>query len=171
MKNKESFSGDVLHFFTVSNIFNKTKENYEYDKKIFAKKADEYFEQTDIPVSYDIFDFGSFSIKLNKVCRTTIKWNIAKLQKILPRKYAKDVIRKRYEIVNFNGLVEYLKSCRVNPAIFKKYICVAESIDEKALDNLFQLGKISRKEIDECCEIDVSTSYYKLKKIDKNEDE
>ena len=171
MSNKESFSGDVLQFFTVSNIFNKTRENYEYDKKAFAKKADEYFEQADIPMSYDIFDFGSFSIKLNKVCRTTIKWNAKKLYDVLTKKQAKAVIKKRYEIIDFEGLKKYLKDCGVDPTIFKRYICVTESIDEKALDNLFQLGKVSKEEIDGCCEIDVSIPYYKLKKIDKNEDE
>ena len=53
-----------------------------------------------------------------------------KLECALRKSIASKVIEKRYEIIDIEGLVEYLKTCNVDPQIFKSFIDVIVAFDE-----------------------------------------
>ena len=62
----------------------------------------------------------------------------------------KDVIDKSYTITDINRLIIYLKSCGVDPKVFKSFINVTKTVDEKKLDKLADLGLIRKEQLEGC---------------------
>lgn len=101
-------------------------------------------------------------LKVTKVRTKKVTWILEKLKEKLPLKKQKHVITKMYTINDFKGLVEYLKTCGVEPKKFKKYIDVQEEVNEAELNRLYEVGKISRKEIDGCYTVEMGEPYIKI---------
>lgn len=94
-----------------------------------------------------------------------IVFTVEGLKKVLSKEFQKKVIRKRYEITNFDGLKEYLKSCGVDPKVFKKFICVTESVDEEKMEHLYALGYINIKDLKGSYELKESKESITVKKL------
>lgn len=99
---------------------------------------------------------------VSKVERTSIEWDAEKLSKRLLKSVARKVIRKQYRINNMSGLVEYLKSCGVDPKQFAKYLTVEQVVDQQAIERLGELGEISPKDISGCYIVHCQKPYFKL---------
>ena len=163
---KVDFASEVLHYFTKCQVFKREQKMQEQIKKDFEKLANDYFSENDSIANFEIFNFGSFSLKLTKVQRTSIKWNIDKLKQVFGKKVSRQFIRKKYEIKNFDGLVDYLKTCGVNPKKFSAFLNVTEEIDENAIDNLYQLGKVKKEDLETCYSVSLHEPYFRITKIE-----
>lgn len=111
------------------------------------------------------------SIKITKVERTAVRWDIKKLKKRLPDDVFNKVVHKEYRIVGMQNLIQYLKSCGVDPKIFKQYIVVEESVDQGAIDHMGELGYISAQQISGCYIVDCAKPYFKVSAIKAKENE
>lgn len=111
---------------------------------------------------------GTLSVKM--VERTSIEWDAKKLEKRVPREVAKKVIRKQYYITDMNGLVRYLKSCGVDPNIFKMYLRIEKSVDQNEVDRLGELGQISVHAISGCYIVKCQKPYFTLSVKKGNDD-
>lgn len=111
---------------------------------------------------------GTLSVKM--VERTSIEWDAKKLEKRVPREVAKKVIRKQYYITDMNGLVRYLKSCGVDPNIFKMYLRIEKSVDQNEVDRLGELGQISVRAISGCYIVKCQKPYFTLSVKKGNDD-
>lgn len=109
------------------------------------------------------------TIKVVKVKRKQISWNIGKLKKALPKSMLPKVIEKSYNITDMKGLTTYLKSCGVDPKEFKKYIHVTESVNEKAFDSLYSTGKIKMSDVRGCYEIQTGEPYLRLSQVESDD--
>jgi hypothetical protein len=69
---------------------------------------------------------------------------------------------KRYNIIDMEGLIKYLKSCGVNPTKFKSYIGVEKSVNMNAFNQLYDLGEIQKSDIEGCYTVNKSASYLKI---------
>ena len=102
-------------------------------------------------------------LTVNKITKVKINFDVNKLE---------EIINKKVEIINLEGLIEYLKECGVNPKEFKKYINVRKEVNTKKLDKMEELGRISLEDIEGCYSIDKNsnTVYFKvaLRKGDNN---
>lgn len=58
------------------------------------------------------------------------------------------------------GLIEYLKSCGVNPKKFKSFLNVTKTVNQKEIDQLFLTGKLSEKDVDGCYTTEKKNPYY-----------
>lgn len=166
---REDFAGEVLHYFTKCQVFKREQKMQEQIKKDFENLANEYFYEfyeNDSIANFAIFDFGSFALKLTKVQRTSVKWNIDRLKQVFGKKISRQFIRKKYEIKNFDGLVEYLKTCGVNPKKFSTFLNVTEEVDENAIDNLYQLGKVKNEDLETCYSVNLHEPYFRITKIE-----
>lgn len=104
-------------------------------------------------------------IKVTKVSPKKVIWKPEILKRIIGRKRAARVIEKRYEISDFAGLVEYLKTCGVDPKQFKSFLTVSETVNEKALDNLFDLGElqdVDEADLQDCYTVELKPSYFRV---------
>lgn len=164
MKNNFYF---VQDFYNKQKIFNDQKKSFEKLKKSFEKEMEAIFGLNNQSDSVSFFnansDFNETYIVKKRV-RTYIKWNFEKLIKNLGKKVSSQVISKKYFVNDMYGLIKYLKECNVDPKIFKSYISIEYSLDEKELDNLELLGKVSKDQIKDCFEISFSKPWYTIEK-------
>lgn len=85
------------------------------------------------------------NLVVNKVQKTSVIFDVDALENNLSKEMCKDVIDKSYTITDINRLIIYLKSCGVDPKVFKSFINVTKTVDEKKLDKLADLGLIKKK--------------------------
>lgn len=105
---------------------------------------------------------GNEVLKVSRVEKTSIVWDAEKLSKRLPKSIARKCIRKEYRIQNMTGLVEYLKSCGVDPKEFKKYLSIEMTVDQDEVGRLGDIGQISAKSISGCYVIKCQRPYFIL---------
>ena len=117
------------------------------------------------------FETPDGNMKARCIESNKIIWDIEKLKEKLNKNILSEILNKKYEIEDFNGLVEYLKSCGVDPKKFKEYLIVEEEVNEKALNQLSELGEITDEQIDGCYTLKRISEYVKFTEIKPNEDE
>lgn len=169
----ETASNLVLWYYQQKETFDAIEKEFKKEKDKFNGEIEEYFKL--FPGKKSIsFDFeqieSNFKLNVTRVQKASIEFDEDKLEKAIG-KYSKDVILKRYEITDIFGLIAYLKSCGVDPNIFKSFLEVHKTVDTKALDLLEEKGKISSKDIDGCYEVKQSKPYFIVKKGKNNEGE
>ena len=106
-------------------------------------------------------------LRLTKSKSKKVTFDVDKLKVRLPKKLQKKVLNKRYEISDFEGLKEYLKSCGVDPKIFKGFIRVVETVDYDSMNQLYDLGEVDLKRLEGCYDVKESKEsilLYDLKK-------
>lgn len=169
---------------TTALIKDSVRKLYEAQKR--KKKVDEYYNEVrkkeQLAISNYIFSMlqkgeNSFDItlddgedyyanhvklKVTRVRKKSILWDIDKLKKKLDKKVIKKIITKKYTINDMNGLVQYLKECGVNPKKFKKFLTVDEELNEIELNRLYDLGEISKEQVNGCYKMEMSEPYIKL---------
>lgn len=99
---------------------------------------------------------------VTRVRRRKIVWDMKKLKERLSKAKYKAVVKKRYEIEDIDGLIKYLKKCGVDPKRFKSFLSVTETVDEKELNNLSELGTITENDIKGCYTVELSDPYIKI---------
>lgn len=163
MSNKKMIDG-----IRIATQYYKLQQQYKNVQKEYEEKRQEYFKQMSEcfgGVSNDDLHFVSRNGKCLNIARVEPKkiiWNVAKLKKSVPTKIQKKIIKKDYKITNMQGLKKYLKCCGVNPNEFRKYIEVVETVDEKEVQQLGDLGELSLSELSGCYDIKVSQPYYRV---------
>lgn len=105
------------------------------------------------------------SIGVTMVERTTVVWDAQKLERRLPKRLAHSVIEKSYTISDMKGLSQYLKSCGVDPEVFKRYITVNRNVNEKALEDLSNRGEVPDSVANGCYEVRRGKPYFVLKGV------
>ena len=124
-------------------------------KQEFNDKMERYFKQENIAKSLDISCFDESSscledVRVNRIQKISVDFDAVKLENVLSKQLRKQVIIKRYEIIDYDGLVKYLKDCGVNPKIFKQFLNVSKTVDVQELERLEELGKITKEQIQNC---------------------
>ena len=156
----------VRNFYNKQREFSDTKKAFDQLKKSFEEEMELVFvkSKTD-SVSFSVgSDYKNELFVVKKRCRTYIKWNFQKLAKNLGNKLFKQVVNKKYIVNDMLGLIKYLKSCNVDPNIFKKYIDVEYSLNEAELDNLESLGKVKAEQLEGCFNLSFSKPWYSVEK-------
>lgn len=153
------FYNKQREFFDIKKAFDQFKKSFEEEMELVFAES-----KTD-SVSFSVgSDYKDELFVVKKRCRTYIKWNFQKLAKNLGNKLFKQVVNKRYIVNDMLGLIEYLKSCNVDPNIFKKYIDVEYSLNEAELDNLELLGKVKAEQLEGCFNLSFSKPWYSVEK-------
>ena len=156
----------VRNFYDKQREFSDIKKAFDQLKKSFEKEMELVFAESKTDsISFSIgSDYKDELFVVKKRRRTYIKWNFQKLAKNLGNKLFKQVANKKYIVNDMLGLIEYLKSCNVDPNIFKKYIDVEYSLNEAELDNLELLGKVKAEQLEGCFDLSFSKPWYSVEK-------
>lgn len=172
------YQQSAWNYFLKKQKFEKVKKQYEALKDQFETDMLELTDALGKRVvrfeSDNINEVDGGVLTIRKVEKTSIEWDADKLERKLSKKVAKKVIKKQYKIANMSGLTEYLKSCGVDPKVFKKYLSIEKTVDVKAIDQLGDVGEISVQQISGCYIVKCHKPYFTLsvKKDDGNgEDE
>lgn len=156
----------VWNFFDKMQKYKTVKEKFDAIKSDFESEMECLFHDRSsnsvVVTNHNLADGEDNMLKVTKVERTSIRWDIGKLRKRLPAGIFKKVIRKEYRVNDMPNLVRYLKSCGVNPEIFKQYISVEESVDQDAVDKMGELGYILPQQISGCYVVECAKPYFKV---------
>lgn len=150
-------------FFTAKKEHDQMQKEFDERKKLFYEDMGEYFYKkgcSSAKFSIDKFDGCQLTVK--RVAKTSIEWDAVKLEKRIDKSIAKQVIKKQYRISDMYGLIQYLKSCGVDPLIFKKFILVDKTVDEKAVERLGDTGQLTASQISGCYTVKTHNPYFTI---------
>lgn len=164
----ERYQQSVWTYYRKKQKFDKIQKQFAEAKERFEQDMLECSDQIGkkrMCFSGDQFDSNSEADTLNvtRVEKVSIEWFAEKLERKLPKPVAKKVIRKQYRIRDMRGLTAYLKSCGVDPKVFKTFIDVERTVDQKAVDQLGEVGEISVNQIAGCYVVKCLKPYFTLK--------
>lgn len=159
-----AYAKQLLKFKNAESVMNDMKADFNASMNALFEQQEKKKNLKGISVSFETDGFGEVSqtVTATQITSTSIVWNIPILKRVLGKKLAKQCVSKKYEIVNFPGMVEYLKSLGAKPDEFSKFLNVVESVNEKQLDKLSDLGVIALDDMRECYTVKKSTPYFKI---------
>lgn len=158
----DDFEEIAIEFFKKQKIFKKAQESFNEAKSFFNDKAEEFFKQRGLSkVTFVTSDICNDSLVIKRIQRKSIEFDADRLEKALGS-LSSSVISKHYEVIDFVGLVNYLKELKANPKVFRSFIKVTKKVDEKELDRLEALGKISADQIKGCYTLKCRDPYFTI---------
>lgn len=161
---KEQFIPFVKEFYNEQKEFKERQERFNTIKQLFYNDAEELFNYEGIDkLVIDNEDLEGNELVVNKVQKTSIVFDIDALENNLSKEMSKDVIDKSYTIIDINRLIIYLKSCGVDPKVFKSFINVTKTVDTKKVDKLADLGLIRKEQLEGCYTLKRQKPYFTVK--------
>lgn len=162
---KSDFVESVLKLHEKTKRFKEVESRFKQIKAECTETIDRYFRENDIEKSamVEADDVIPMNIKVSKVERTQVSFNADKVEKALPKSIAYQVITKKYEINDIQGLIAYLKSRDVDPKIFKSFLNITKSVNVRELERLNDLGEFDESDLNGCFTVTRFDPYYKLK--------
>lgn len=160
---KQKAADAAWEFLRLKKEYDQGQEEFNRKKKTFYEIMEEYFGKNKCSSArfYGTgMDKGELVVK--KIEKTSIEWDAEKLEKRVDKSIAKQVIKRHYRISDMQGLIQYLKSCGVNPVIFKKFILVDKSVDEEAVNWLGDIGQLSVNQISGCYVVKANKPYFTI---------
>ena len=161
----QMFFQKQMRFKEVQAQFNDLKAQFNNDMKDFFEN-----ENIDKSVVFSCDSPNGEKLIVSRVQKSSVEFNPDKLEKILDKKLGKQIIAKRYEVTDIDALITYLKECNVDPKIFKSFLNVSKSVDVQELERLEELGKISMKQIQDCCKVKHQKPYFTIN-VKKGQDD
>jgi hypothetical protein len=167
MKKSEKEFSIVYDFLQIKKKYDKMSRKFEQIKNDFYKQMNDIFSDDESVKLFKSETLGGENvIEIQRQQRTSICWNVEKLEKRLGKKKSSRVIVKNYTINNWEGFSNYLSECGCSPKIVKSFISVEKAVDQNALDNLSDIGEISKEDIQGCYEVKKGSPFYKVKEIE-----
>lgn len=152
----------ALEFFEKQSKFKQIQLKFNKLKECFNHDMNEYFENEGIDKTLTLLfdDPAKNDLVVNRVQRSSVIFDADKLEDALGKSLSKNVIIKKYEIVDIDALITYLKECNVNPKIFKSFLSVSKLVDTQELDRLEELGKITKEQVKGCYTVRCQKPYF-----------
>lgn len=158
-------TSNVRSFFKRYEKFKAIEAQYKELQSEFNDDMDHYFDGLARNRKFAKFeDSNGDVLVVTRVAPTKIEWFPEKLKARVTKPIWKQLCKKHYEVVDMPGLIKYLKTCSVDPKVFKMFVEVTESVDEQAIERLGDIGKLAPHNIAGCYMVKSSKPYYKLKR-------
>ena len=158
---------NVRRLYEAKCEYDKVKKYYDETKKkesvaisnfMFSNMPGENGFDITLSEGYTYYDSPK-KLHVTRARKKKVVWNVEMLKERMSKDKRKAVIKKEYAIADMDGLITYLKSCGVDPKKFKTYLSISESVDEKELNNLFEVGVITKNDIKGCYDVEMSEPY------------
>lgn len=151
--------------------------DYETKKSVVYKMAKEYMKTSNADkLVFSVISKAAPAKKesvksfcLSMVKRMELVWFVDKLSEVLTKEQKEKVISKKYEVTNWNGLTETLKKYNVPSTEILDFIFVDKTVNEEALEQLYEFGELNESSIKDCYKSTVKTSYLQMRKAKRKE--
>ena len=131
---------------------------------------DEYEFEADESSSY-MFKSMHERISCKKVVSESVEYNAKAVYERAGKEARKVLIDKTYTVNDMDGLVKLLKEHGVSPKEFKKFIDVDMKVNEARLEQLYQTGAISMKDLEGCYSVKTIRGYWSIRSKSSNDKE
>lgn len=146
------------------NLLNKKnkedQEDYKYKKTKLENEIKKIYGKKDIK-TYS-FKSDNTYYKATVVKQKKINFNVDMIQQIIDKEVFNEICDKKYELVDYEGLVEYVKSLGGSPKQFKSFIRCIKSINNNKLNQLSELGDISLDDLEGCYTVSENEGYIRI---------
>lgn len=163
----------ISKFYHTKELFDAESKLFENEKKNFQEEMIKLFSVKkikEVKVKDNSIGRGSIiSVKMSE--RSSVNFDIGKLKKLLSKSDFENIANATYTINDMKGLIAYLKECNADPVIFKSFIDTNIKIDQKKIDDLYDLGTIDKEIIKKCCNVTRGKPYFLVKKVEANHGE
>lgn len=156
----QEFCEVVETYFSKKESFEEAKRLVDTSKEAFYSDMGFYFDKLGIDSKITISLDDRRDVTIRKICKSKVTFDPDKTEKALGKAYSKEVINKTCSIADLDGLITYLKSCGVDPKIFKSFLSVKKEVDIEKLERLEELGKVSEDQLRGCFEVKNQKPYY-----------
>jgi len=157
----------VVWYYQKKREFENAKAVFEEHKAKFEKDMEKYYnllmnEDGEVIINVKDVLYNIAKIKISKVSRVELIFNVAGIKSLLSKEDRKAVIRKTYSITDWPGLFNLLKSHGVDFKEFMKYASVTEYVIPEQLDRIVDLGKVKEDDVRKYITTKKSKPYYRL---------
>lgn len=87
------------------------------------------------------------NVRIMNVVRRRIVFNPQALEDKFGKEFCRDFITRKYEIIDWDGMVNLLKSKGIKPNEFLPFIKVEKTVDNSKIDQMESVGDIKREEL------------------------
>jgi len=101
------------------------------------------------------------SVRIMNVVRKKVVFNPDALEEKLGKEFCRDFISRKYEIIDWDGMVKLLKSKGIKPNEFLPFINVEKTVDNSKIDQMESVGDI-REELEGTYEVLELSNYLKM---------
>ena len=166
----EEVKRQTIELFELEQKFKAIKKQYE-DKKTKLTTSIKNFMYCNkcegdefhfVAMSGNTFAKEHQALKVKKVTPTTITWDADKLEEKLSKELCSQIIHKEYKVNDMAGLIQYLKSCGVNPKKFKSFLTIEKSVDANKIAQLDAIGEITHADVKGCYTVASKSSYLRI---------
>jgi hypothetical protein len=170
LNNKSENERVINAIFALDEInakFSALKKKYEVKKAEYEKEIKNFMFVNGIDgLKFDNNELnGKVNYDVKFIKQKKVIFDADKLEQVIDDKeLLNEIIIKNYTITDMEGLIKYLKSCGVNPKIFKQYIKVDKSVDTATMDRLFDIGEIKMKDVKGTYTVKENAGYIKISK-------
>lgn len=88
------------------------------------------------------------NVRIMNVVRKKVIFDPDALEERFGKEFCRDFISRKYEIVDWDGMVKLLKSKGVKPNEFLPFINVEKKVDNSKIDQMESVGDIKREELE-----------------------
>lgn len=156
----------IKYFWERKTNYELAKRSYDDDKYEFDSDMDKYFDvcATDDKITVDVAQTvkGIKKVICQKITQIKVTFDTARLKRLLGKELSKNVIKKKYTVKNWTGLMQLIKSLGVSYSDFTALVDVEEFVDEVELDRIVELGHVDIDKVKKCAKPNVKTQYYRI---------
>lgn len=162
-KVKVSVADAVKDFYQKKKAFDDMSKTFDKAKAEFYKTMEKAGVETfELEMPSDD-EMQPLKISVKRIQNKSVEFNGEKLAERLKRlNAASGAVSKKYSIIDYEGLVTYLKKCGVDPKVFKKFVAVQYVVDKDNIKQMYELGQLSLESLEGCYEVKLQKPYYKL---------
>lgn len=154
------------------NLKQKEEESkYKEEKANFERKIKNIFDKKKVNSYSFANDDEHKYYRATVVQQKKIVFNPDMVEQVVDKKVFNQICIKKYEITDYEGLVQYMKSLGGNPLKFKSFISCDKTIDNKKVNQLSELGDITDKTLEGCYTVKPSAMWIKITESEEVIDE
>lgn len=159
----------ILELFSINKKNKVVQEKYKAEKAKYEERIKNVLAGKKID-SYSFVNDGC-NYKATFVQQKKIEFNTEMIEQIIDKDLFNEICDKKYEIIDYEGMVKYLKSLGASPKIFKKFIHCEKSINKFKLDQLSELGDITLDDIERCYTVSENSGYVKITETEMEDED
>lgn len=165
---KEYLINAIKFFFSEKTSFDGHKKSFDIVKQDFEKDMDLLFdkysnEEDELKVRTDDTFAGISGVKVKKVQPKSTSVDVNAFRKaVKDKELKKELMSVSYTVTDIIGLLKYLREIGVRYEDVNSFIRKTYSVDEGALNNAYELGKIDYETVEKCIKVTNKKPYYKL---------
>ena len=154
-------------------IFLESKKEFEAAEAIFKATKKRFYESVDKAVNSCNLNKKvevpnadhSGDYILTRVQRVKVTWDAEKTEaalKNIDKNLVSELVQKELTLADKKGFTEYAKALGADPKKMFSFFAITKKVDDKALNNLTEIGALDETKLQGCYDIKTDEPYWKV---------